>query len=55
MHYYLYIRKVDQDKYEFYGSGDMKYLLELMNDYLVLCNMYGKESVEFKVTSIPLN
>jgi hypothetical protein len=35
---------------KFYGSGDLKYMVELFADYVRDCKMYGKEQCEFKVT-----
>lgn len=51
--YYLYFIK--DNGYDFYGSGDMSYIMELLNDYLNTCKMYNKESVEFKVSTKILN
>lgn len=39
----------DNKKERFYGCGDRKYMIELIEDYVSTCNMYGKESVIFKV------
>jgi hypothetical protein len=47
--YYLYFIK--NEGYKLYGSGDMTYIMELLNDYLKNNRMYNKESVEFKVTT----
>jgi hypothetical protein len=32
-----------------YGIGDLKYVHELIIDYLLNCNMYGKEQVKFEI------
>jgi hypothetical protein len=34
---------------EFYGSGDLRYMNELISDYVVTCRLYGKDEVDFKV------
>ena len=47
--YYLYF--IEEEKFKFYGSGDMSYIMELLNDYLNICKMYGKKEVSFKVTT----
>lgn len=49
--YKLYI-KVDDDGYAKYGIGDMNYIRELLYDYLVKNNLYGREEVEFKVVKV---
>lgn len=38
---------------KFYGSGNLKYMKELFVDYVVTCEMYGKDEVEFKIVKIP--
>jgi hypothetical protein len=32
-----------------YGTGDLKYIHELITDYVLHCKMYGKEEVNFKI------
>lgn len=34
---------------EFYGCGDMNYIMELLNDYLAIHKMYNKSEIEFKI------
>ena len=48
----LYIKR--DDKFIFYGCGDMKYIMELLNDYLLINGMYGYKEKEFKIERIPL-
>jgi hypothetical protein len=33
----------------FYGSGDLSYMKELFVDYVVTCEMYGREQCDFKI------
>jgi len=33
----------------FYGNGDMKYMMELMSDYLLVHDMYGRNEISFKI------
>lgn len=49
--YKLYL-KVDGNGYMKYGIGDMSYIRELLFDYLVKNNLYGREEVEFKVVKV---
>lgn len=32
-----------------YGTGDLEYMNELFRDYVVACEMYGRESCEFRI------
>jgi len=34
---------------QFYGSGSLLYMRELFVDYVVTCQMYGREECEFKI------
>ena len=34
---------------KFYGGGDLKYMHELFKDYVITCEMYGREECEFKI------
>lgn len=34
---------------EFYGHGDMKYMMELLQDYLEIHKMYNKSEIVFKI------
>ena len=43
----LYIKT--GDKFVFYGNGDMNYIMELLNNYLIINNMYKRNSSEFKI------
>ena len=43
----LYI-KLDTD-YLRYGVGDMRYIRELLYDYLVKNDMYDRNKIEFKI------
>ena len=49
--YKLYL-KVDGNGHMKYGIGDMSYIRELLFDYLVKNNLYGREEVEFKVVKV---
>ena len=49
--YKLYL-KVDENGYMKYGIGEMYYIRELLFDYLVKNNLYGREEVEFKVVKV---
>jgi hypothetical protein len=46
--YYLYFIK--DGKSVLYGSGSKDYMRELINDYVWLHDMYGKNEVSFKIT-----
>ena len=32
-----------------YGVGSWEYMMELMNDWVHACNMYGTNEVDFKI------
>ena len=49
--YKLYL-KVDDNGYMKYGMGSIYYIRELLFDYLVKNNLYGREEVEFKVVKV---
>lgn len=34
---------------KFYGSGPLEYMNELIRDYVVICQMYGKKKVSFDI------
>jgi hypothetical protein len=42
----------DNGKVHMYGTGDMAYMMELINDYLVTNNMYEQDEISFKVSKI---
>ena len=48
MHKFKLYINIDNE-FVFYGCGDMKYIMELLNDYLVVNNMYNYNSKEFTV------
>ncbi|WP_303984514.1 hypothetical protein [Niallia circulans] len=35
-----------------YGKGDLAYMNDLFRDWVVDCEMYGKDDVTFRVTTI---
>ncbi|WP_081043999.1 hypothetical protein [Bacillus paralicheniformis] len=35
----------------FYGAGDLEYMHELFRDYVVYCEMYGRDDCTFRVTT----
>ncbi|WP_161805237.1 hypothetical protein [Sporosarcina globispora] len=37
---------------KFYGTGNLKYMQELFVDYVVTCEMYGKNQAEFKIIKL---
>ena len=43
--------KVDDDFF-FYGYGDMTYVMELLNNYLLINDMYGYDNKEFKIERV---
>ena len=49
------IKPIEQEYYECYlngnryGIGSLDYMLELFKDYVVTCEMYGKDEAEFKI------
>ncbi|KAA0813070.1 hypothetical protein SFC27_22585 [Bacillus licheniformis] len=36
---------------KFYGAGDLEYMHELFRDYVVYCEMYGRDDCTFRVTT----
>ncbi|WP_057080589.1 hypothetical protein [Bacillus amyloliquefaciens] len=34
-----------------YGCGDMEYMNDLFRDYVVTCEMYGKDDCTFQITT----
>jgi hypothetical protein len=34
---------------EFYGGGPLRYMHELIRDYVITNRMYGRKQVEFKI------
>ena len=43
----LYIKR--GSKFMLYGTGSLRYIRELLYDYLVKNDLYGKDEVEFKI------
>lgn len=43
----LYIKT--RGKFRPYGTGSMRYIRELLFDYLVINDLYGKDEIEFKI------
>lgn len=41
--YYLYLNG------KLYGSGPKEYIIELIKDYVVYAELYGRKEVDFKV------
>lgn len=35
-----------------YGKGDLDYMKDLFRDWVVDCEMYGKDDVTFRVTTV---
>lgn len=35
-----------------YGTGDLAYMNDLFRDWVVYCEMYGKDDVTFRVTTV---
>lgn len=35
-----------------YGKGDLEYMNTLFRDWVVYCEMYGKDDVTFRVTTV---
>lgn len=47
--YYLYFIK--DNSYEFYGTGNLKYIMELLNDYIYIHKIYDKDMIDFRITT----
>lgn len=43
----LYIK--EGSKFMLYGTGSQRYIRELLFDYLVINDLYGKDEIEFKI------
>lgn len=49
------VKPIPKERYKcflngvFYGCGDLGYMHELFEDYVVTCKMYGKKECEFKI------
>lgn len=48
--YSLYLKQ--DNEYFRYGIGEMKYIRELLYDYLVINDMYNHKEVEFKIKKL---
>ena len=48
----LYIKA--DNKYVSYGCGSVEYIMELLNDYLVISDMHGHNDREFKIERLSL-
>lgn len=46
--YSLYLIKDNEEI--FYGSGNIDYMMELLNDYISINNLYGHNEVKFKIS-----
>lgn len=49
--YYVLLMQRD-GIYKLYGIGDLPYMLELLEDYICVCKMYGNETGEFKIEKL---
>ena len=49
--YTLYLR-TDGGEYVKYGTGNMLYMYELIQDYIMVNDMYNKNEVEFKIVKV---
>ena len=46
-YYSLYF--LEEGKPRFYGQGDYFYIMELLHDYIVTCDIYGEDSIDFRI------
>ena len=37
---------------QFYGLGDLPYMIELLDDYINTCKIYGKDSLDFRIEKV---
>lgn len=51
--YYLYFIKDGEPR--LYGSGNKNYMRELINDYVILHEMYDNDEVTFRITRTLIN
>lgn len=51
-YYILYF--LNGDTQQFYGLGDLPYMIELLDDYINTCKMYGKDSIDFRIEKVEL-
>lgn len=49
MRFKLYIKREKDDKYLAYGTGSLRYIRELLFDYIVENDLYNQDEVEFKI------
>lgn len=35
-----------------YGIGDLPYMMELLEDYICIHRMYGKETIDFRIEEL---
>lgn len=50
--YYLYYKKNNEIEYKAYGFGNLNYMSELINDYILTHKMYDNKTIEFKIVNI---
>lgn len=46
-YYSLYF--LEEGKPRFYGQGDYFYIMELLHDYIITCDIYGEDSIDFRI------
>ena len=49
MKFKLYIKRKKDATYLAYGTGSMRYIRELLFDYIVENDLYNQDEVEFKI------
>ena len=45
--YNLYF--LEEGKPRIYGGGDYSYVMELLHDYIVTCDIYGEDHIDFRI------
>ena len=48
--YRLYF--LEEGKPRFYGQGDYFYIMELLHDYIVTCDIYGEDKIDFRIEKV---
>ena len=46
-YYSLYF--LEEGRPRFYGQGDYFYIMELLHDYIVTCDIYGEDHIDFRI------
>ena len=48
--YNLYF--LEEGKPRIYGGGDYSYVMELLHDYIMIHDIYGKSNIDFRIEKV---